>query len=180
MHKKIWSCRRDVFAVTPVIATILLVSITVILVAVLFVSVSGLLSNPGDLPPIAEITMSNIENGYKVTFSPFSKDTVWSDIAVLISDGKTIASFSNMSTSDMHAGSLVTRSLGYRTLGNMSVFMNVTDLSGNGHLSVGDYFTITTSGGVFQTDVEYEIMLMYKPGGALITSRSFWGHHLDG
>lgn len=179
MFKKSWSCRRDVNAVTPVMATIFLVSITIVLVAVLFVSVSGLLSNPGDQPPIADMTMSTIENGYLVVFSPFSRDTVWSDVGIILSDGSRMASFYNMSTVDMHPGTYVTKCLGNRTLGNFEVFMNVTDLAGDGHLSSGDRFTITTSGGMFQTNVDYELMLMYKPGGALITSKTFSGHHLD-
>lgn len=124
---------------------------------------------------MAQITMSTIENGYLVIFSPFSKDTVWSDISILLSDGNNIAAFDNMSTVDMHRGTYVSKSLGSRTLGSLEVFMNVTDLAGDGHLSSGDRFTITTSGGNFQTDVDYELMLMYKPGGALITSQVFSG-----
>jgi len=179
VHKKSWSLRRDAHAVAPVVAEIFLVAITVMIVAVLFLSVSGLLSNPGDQPPVADITMTTIENGYLVIFSPFSKDTVWSDISILISDGIHIASFDNMSTTDMHPGSFVCKCLGNRTLGTFEVFMNVTDLAGDGHLGSGDRFTITTSGGNFKTDVSYELMLMYKPGGALITSNVFSGHHLD-
>jgi len=179
LYKKSWTSRRDVRAVAPVMATIFLVAITVMLVAVLFLSVSGLLSNPGDQPPVAEITMRTIENGYLVIFSPFSKDTVWSDIAVILSDGREMVCFSNMSTVDMHPGTYVCKCLGNRTLGTFEVFMNVTDLAGDGHLSSGDRFTITTSGGQFQTDVDYELMLMYEPSGALITSKVFSGRNLD-
>lgn len=160
-------------------ASIFLVAITIVLVAVLLASVSGLMSNPADQPPVAEITMSTIEDGFRFVFSPFSKDTVWSDISILLSNGNEIVSFNNMSTVDMHAGTYVTKCIGYRTLGGLNVFMNVTDLAGDGHLSSGDRFTITTSGGHFQTDVDYELMLMYKPGGALITSHMFSGHDLE-
>ena len=39
--------RKDERAVSPVIATILMVAITVVLAAVLYVMVSGLISSPG-------------------------------------------------------------------------------------------------------------------------------------
>jgi len=45
--KKLWLIRKDQEAVSPVIATILMVAITVVLAAVLYVMVSGLLSGPG-------------------------------------------------------------------------------------------------------------------------------------
>src|SRR5436309_13988764 len=42
--------RKDEQAVSPVIATILMVAITVVLAAVLYVMVSGLISGPGGTP----------------------------------------------------------------------------------------------------------------------------------
>ncbi len=45
--KKLWLIRKDQEAVSPVIATILMVAITVVLAAVLYVMVSGLLGGGG-------------------------------------------------------------------------------------------------------------------------------------
>jgi len=45
--KKLWLIRKDEEAVSPVIATILMVAITVVLAAVLYVMVSGLLGGGG-------------------------------------------------------------------------------------------------------------------------------------
>ncbi|TLZ43274.1 MAG: type IV pilin, partial [Methanobacteriota archaeon] len=42
--------REDDDAVSPVIATILMVAITVVLAAVLYVMVSGLITGPGSTP----------------------------------------------------------------------------------------------------------------------------------
>ena len=57
--KKIWKIKRDSEAVSPVIATILMVAITVVLAAVLLV----LVLNIGDdtTPPAAAITWSDTE-----------------------------------------------------------------------------------------------------------------------
>ena len=48
--KNVRLIRKDESAVSPVIATILMVAITVVLAAVLYVMVSGLLTGPGNAP----------------------------------------------------------------------------------------------------------------------------------
>ena len=49
--------RKDESAVSPVIATILMVAITVVLAAVLYVMVSGLLSGPGNAPQAMSVNI---------------------------------------------------------------------------------------------------------------------------
>src|SRR6266516_112709 len=51
--------RKDEAAVSPVIATILMVAITVVLAAVLYVMVSGLLVGPGATRP--QVTFSGVD-----------------------------------------------------------------------------------------------------------------------
>ncbi len=48
--KKIWKMKKSKEAVSPVIATILMVAITVVLAAVLYVMVMGFGSNPDEQP----------------------------------------------------------------------------------------------------------------------------------
>ena len=50
--------RKDETAVSPVIATILMVAITVVLAAVLYVMVSGLITGPGSTPRAMGVTIS--------------------------------------------------------------------------------------------------------------------------
>src|SRR2546427_6317391 len=55
--------RYDRQAVSPVIATILLVAITVVLAAVLYVMVSGLLTPAGNGPQIMGVVLSKTGDG---------------------------------------------------------------------------------------------------------------------
>lgn len=71
--KKIWSVRKEKEGVSPVIATILMVAITVVLAAVLYVMVMNI-RPPDDIPPAGSIMLdvqsqSSVEIGFG-TFSP--------------------------------------------------------------------------------------------------------------
>src|SRR5512136_2067379 len=55
--------RKDDQAVSPVIATILMVAITVVLAAVLYVMVSGLITSPGSTPKAMGVSISQASNG---------------------------------------------------------------------------------------------------------------------
>ena len=174
--KKSWVLRPDYHGVSPVIATILLVGVTVVLAATLYIMAFGFGTGTTDTPPVADISKSSVTDGLKFTFTPFSKDTVWSDVSILLSDGTETISFGNITTEDFMSDSgTVTKSLGYRDLGNLSVYMNLTDLAGNGYANQGDSFTLTTGGGAFSNAITYEVFLMYDPIGAVITSVTFQG-----
>ena len=56
--------REDESAVSPVIATILMVAITVVLAAVLYVMVSGLLTGPGNAPQLIGMSRSDTSTNY--------------------------------------------------------------------------------------------------------------------
>ncbi len=58
-----WAIRRDQAGVSPVIATILMVAITVVLAAVLYVMVSGLVSGPGSTPRAMGVAVSKSADG---------------------------------------------------------------------------------------------------------------------
>ncbi len=55
--------RKNDEAVSPVIATILMVAITVVLAAVLYVMVSGLISGPGNAPKAIGVSVTTSGNG---------------------------------------------------------------------------------------------------------------------
>ncbi|MGB2825957.1 MAG: type IV pilin N-terminal domain-containing protein [Thermoplasmata archaeon] len=174
--KKSWTLRSDYGGVSPVIATILLVGVTVVLAATLYIMAFGFGAGTADTPPVANITKSSVENGLKFTFTPFSKDTTWNDISFVLTAEADSVSFVNITTEDMMSDSgTVTKNLGYRDLGNLSIFMNVTDLAGNGYVNQGDSFTLTAGGGTFSNAVTYEIYIMYDPIGAVIASLTFQG-----
>ena len=70
--KNVRLIRKDESAVSPVIATILMVAITVVLAAVLYVMVSGLLTGPGNAPQVIGISRADTSTSWvlRVDSSP--------------------------------------------------------------------------------------------------------------
>ena len=178
MRKMSWLVRNKSEAVSPVIATILLVGITVVLAATLYVMVFGFGGNT-NTPPAAAFTKASVTGGFKFTFTPFSTDTTWDQLTIILTDDSSAISFTNTTTASMssHSGTMmtVTHCVGSRALGNLTVWMNATDLAGNGYVNQGDSVTLTTAGGEFSNSTTYTISLLYKPTGDSITSMSFTG-----
>lgn len=177
MFKLSWLTRRKNEAVSPVIATILLVGITVVLAATLYVMVFGFGTNTNN-PPVADFTRSSVSHGFKWTYTPFSRDTTWDMISIVLTDGSHTISFNNTTTAEMSGSGgvmTVTHCDGSRDLGSLTVWMNATDLAGNGYINQGDSMTLTTAGGTFSRTITYEIFLIYKPTGDTITTDQFLG-----
>ncbi|MEM0449665.1 MAG: type IV pilin N-terminal domain-containing protein [Methanomassiliicoccales archaeon] len=84
--KKIWSMRKK-DGVSPVIATILMVAITVVLAAVLYVMVMGFGGGQsGQTPTITMTYQRSAPGDYNFTVAGVTKNDVrWSDIDVIIS-----------------------------------------------------------------------------------------------
>jgi len=178
MRKMSWLVRNESEAVSPVIATILLVGITVVLAATLYVMVFGFGANT-NTPPVASFTKSSVPGGFKFVFTPFSKDTTWDKLTIVLTDDSNAISFNNTTTASMSGQSgtvtTVTHSDGSRVLGALTVWMNATDLAGNGYVNQGDSVTLTAAGGQFSKSTIYTISLLYKPSGDTIASQSFTG-----
>ncbi len=68
MMKKMWKIRKDKSAVSPVIATILMVAITVVLAAVLYVMVMGF--GTGDLSHCTDCIVDKVRQSDTVTINP--------------------------------------------------------------------------------------------------------------
>lgn len=170
------SLRKDSKGVSPVIATILLVAITVVLAATLYYMVIGFGGDTAsNIPPVGDIVPATIPSGMKFTFTQLSRDTVWNDIMILISDGDNNSAFINITTDALDTGSPVTANFGYQALGNLRVFLNVSDLVGNGYVNGGDHFDLTSGGGSFSHFTTYEVTVIHKPTDSRIISTTFQG-----
>jgi len=109
-------------AVSPVIATILMVAITVVLAAVLYVMVMGF---GGGTPQAPAATMTN--------------DSANDRVIVNINPA---TSFSNMKFS--YDGTVLSVANGASITGaNTSLTLTFVDVGGDGKVTSGDYFTIT-------------------------------------
>jgi flagellin-like protein len=135
--KRIWKIRKDDEAVSPVIATILMVAITVVLAAVLYVMVIGFggggsQAPPGNFSPIT-VTSSTTATLTFGTFNPVPKPM---DIKVIITPtGGTQTEFS-FPTAPTTATTIMTSS-------TSGVGANYTDMNYQGNaVNSGDYVNV--------------------------------------
>jgi flagellin-like protein len=167
--KKTWRIRKDYEAVSPVIATILLVAITVVLAAVLYVMVLGI-GGTSSYTPVATYSKNTITNGQQITIVSITKtDVPWDDVKIQVSDYTNISEWSTTKAAVIAAGE-ATVNLTTQSLGNLTVCIILTDVSGNGYVSGTDYFTIFTYGGAtgFSSGTEYSAVLLYEISGERI------------
>jgi len=164
--KKIWRIRKDSEAVSPVIATILMVAITVVLAAVLYVMVLGF-GGTSTQTPAATYQKNTIANGQKITIVSITKtDVPWDDVKIQLSDGTNIVDWSpTKAFQSTTAGK--NYSVANPALPGLIVCLWVTDVSGNGFVSGTDYFTVFTYGGAtgFASGTQYSAVLLYEPSG---------------
>jgi len=175
--KKIWAVRKDSEAVSPVIATILMVAITVVLAAVLYVMVLGF-GGTSQTTPAATYSKQTMTNGQRINIVSITKtDVGWDDIKVQVSDGTNFAEWEPLTT-DLDGGSAVSMNYTTDALGTLSVCCWLYDVGGNGFVSGSDYFTLFTYGGAtaFSGSGSYSAVLIYVPTGEKIgTGVSFTG-----
>jgi flagellin-like protein len=171
--KKTWAIRKDAEGVSPVIATILMVAITVVLAAVLYVMVLGF-GGTSTQTPTSSLTKSTVSSGVKLTFAPVSVDTQWDDITLLLSDGTNTVQWSP-ATASLDNATTSKQLCGAQTLTSLSVYCNVTDLAGNGYVNQGDYIVLTTGGGSFSAATTYTCTIMHDPSAAEMTHLAFQG-----
>ena len=182
--KKVWAVRKDSEAVSPVIATILMVAITVVLAAVLYVMVLGFGGTSTQAPTtsLAKKTPGP-SYGVKYEFVSISKTTSWDDVSIQLSDGTNNLAWHPVKTS---YASGVTVSHGEAAaagdvLGTLHIWCNITDLTGNGNVNGGDYFTlVTVASGVagvptFAGSTTYTISIIYDVTPEKIFDTTFNG-----
>jgi len=140
--KKMW--KKNNKAVSPVIATILMVAITVVLAAVLYVMVMGFGGDGGGQAPTASLTNS----GNRLVLSISDTYNITNDHSVQVMIGTSTTKV-NFVTGAVFAGTTIT----------------FVDAGGDGKVSTGDYFTnsaatplavkiVWTSGGTSQIIAE--------------------------
>ncbi len=147
--KKNWKNRSGV---SPVIATILMVAITVVLAAVLYVMVMGFGANPsnnatGAIGPAQKVS----DQKYTIAVTSISQnDIAFTDCKVnLLSAGTSVNTTGN--------GAAVSLKASAQDLGAIYK-IQYTDSDGNGKISAGDVIVLTTTDAKFATG-SYELKL---------------------
>src|SRR5229473_5394004 len=100
--------RKDEQAVSPVIATILMVAITVVLAAVLYVMVSGLISGPGGTPTAwgVNIGKSGDQSNWTLTFTSIPSSAATNSVFITIRNaaGAAVSGATNVMFSTIAGG----------------------------------------------------------------------------
>lgn len=164
--KKIWAVRKDSEAVSPVIATILMVAITVVLAAVLYVMVLGFGADTTTTPTVT-LNKTSVTDGWRFSVAAISSTEVsWEDVIVTVIQGTSAWSWdlSALTATDYLSNGTATLANFGMVAGTPDVTLKVMDLTGNGKCNGGDFVELTTetTGEVFSGSLDYEFRLIYS------------------
>lgn len=156
MMKKMWKNRSGV---SPVIATILMVAITVVLAAVLYVMVMGFGGTDASAPTGSFTAAQKVDSKtMKFDLGSMSKETRFSDCKLTIKNPAGVQSPSV---------AVDTVSTGF-DVGGFNV--KVTDLAGDGKISNGDYLTIGSNNDL--SPGAYTVTLVWAQDGSQICTKT--------
>lgn len=146
--------RKDEQAVSPVIATILMVAITVVLAAVLYVMVSGLLTGPGPSKPFVTFSAAQLASGNAtISVAQVSQTVAPSSYRVNLQVGTNTGTAQAMPTSSGSFASV--------TVGGTTYRIYWTDIGGDVTLNAGDTFRVSGN-------------LLPLPGASTFTMYLLW------
>jgi hypothetical protein len=131
-------------------------------------------TGPGSFP-----RKSTVPYGFKFDLMfGSSSHTSWTDLTFQLSTGGYTISWTNLTAQDLNSHEVnQTWHYGHpQILGSMSVWFNVTDLSGNGKMDNRDSFEFTTGSDVrFSPDSTYTLTILYEPTDGSMLSLDFTG-----
>jgi flagellin-like protein len=160
--KKSWALRRGAEGVSPIIGSILMVTITVVLVAVLMTMAGGFGGNSAT-PGLLVLSKGSVDHGYRITLTDPTSQIVWGDVMVQLRTENSAVAWSNLTSNDLTSSvnPTVWKYGSSKVLDDLNVFLNITDLAGNGRINQGDCLTFTTySEPTFNTGRTYIVTLV--------------------
>ncbi|MDH7508720.1 MAG: type IV pilin N-terminal domain-containing protein [Methanomassiliicoccales archaeon] len=166
--KKIWKIRRDSEAVSPVIATILMVAITVVLASVLYVMVMGFGGPTTQTPTGSFSSVEKVSTTEKVRFGVITPETTWTEIKIVVE---------NVTAGQSDTWTFPTSGTSLTPPASQNIDwisgISYADLAGDGKISSGDYLTITFSSQGGSAPYEFKVSMVYIATGAVIDDISF-------
>jgi flagellin-like protein len=164
--KRIWKMRRDSEAVSPVIATILMVAITVVLAAVLYVMVMGF-GGPTTTTPTGSFVAAEKHSATaeRIRFGVITPDTPPSSLKIVIENPEGVTKTFTWNANGYWENNTADDV-------NLGIKLNYTDLAANNIINTGDYFYIDFPSSGSITGV-YRVTMLYAPTGAVIDDITF-------
>lgn len=156
--------RQDEEGVSPVIATILMVAITVVLAAVLYIMVIGLAPSGTNVPTGVWGTKTPVSStAYNVDFGKVSGEPRPMDLEIILVMNVTNQGTYSFQTND--DGDLAFVQGSGSDIGDIEY----ADLANNQKINTGDTLYLTN----LAPQSDYQIKMMWAPTGDQITSGSF-------
>ncbi len=162
--------RKDEQAVSPVIATILMVAITVVLAAVLYVMVSGLIGGTNTTSkPTVSLTLST-----KIAGPPAGADVLVAGITPTAQPSNFKVNLENVSATTFGTAVAAPTATGTAgqvtvTVGSQSFTIQWQNPGGSGQVSQGDHFIVTSSSVKNGSGINYAFLLIWSDGSTLAT-----------
>lgn len=169
--------KKDHTGLLIIAVVVIVIVIVVVLPLLLYIMVVGFGSpSDGYTPSIQVLTKMRTTGGYKIAFTPPTREVVWSDLTIQLNDGMNSVSW-HPDTLGLTSATppAVWRYSSGQQIGSIDVWLNVTDLDGNGQINAGDCITLTTSGGAFSASTSYTLTMLYEPTGGSMVSYVFTG-----
>lgn len=154
--------RTGTDGVSPVVAEILLVAITVVLAAVLYLMASGLLAGPTNIPPTVAFSATPPYTGASFNTSFSVADASRSITIANYRFNMKVGSEYGNATDFGASGVAVTEAVGRTTY---KVIW--TDLDGGGTLSQGDEITVAGNGVSLPVATSFDFLLLWSDGAQL-------------
>jgi len=124
--------------------------------------------------PTALFVRTTVTNGVKVIIASISEEVTWDDVSITLSDQIDTATWT-LSSDYLDDGYPSVHSFGAITLGTLTVYLNATDLIGNGLVGEGDYFTLVAMTYGFNDAMTYTIEMVYEPTDDVMGTITFGG-----
>jgi len=152
--------RKDEEAVSPVIATILMVAITVVLAAVLYVMVSGLITPVGGNKPLVTFSaVSQASGNATISVAGASQAVSPSNYKVNLAVGTLTGTAIAMPTTSGLFATVVVSGTTYR--------IYWTDIGGEKTLNAGDNFRVTGNNIALPAATSFTFYLLWSDGSSI-------------
>ncbi|MGI0148582.1 MAG: archaellin/type IV pilin N-terminal domain-containing protein [Thermoplasmata archaeon] len=151
--------RKDEAAVSPVIATILMVAITVVLAAVLYVMVSGLITPVGGNKPLVTFSSVSQDGNATIGVAGASQSVAPGNYRVNLVVGTITGAAIAMPTTGGNFVNVVVSGATYRVYW--------TDIGGELTVNAGDNFRVTRAGLPLPAATSFTFHLLWSDGSSI-------------
>ncbi len=145
---------------------VIVVAVLIIAPAILYIMVLGFGEEGGRQTPTATYSHMRATGGVRITILSITTSVSWDDVRVQVTDGTYWAEW-DPRTVDLFGGTTTSAEYAAEAMGSLSLNLTITDVTGNGLMSSGDFFVVEADPG-FSSSQSYTVTLIYIPNAETI------------